>query len=128
MKLLVRVLVVLLVAGLGVMGAGFLLDPVASAEFFAVDPIGNQGLNTLRADFGALFLGSALLLLIGLLPGKSGALQAVAVLMAVAAAGRITGFVLDGASRGTLLPLAVELFMVVFLPFAASCLRRAQPG
>jgi len=128
MNLFVRLVVVVLVAMLCIMGAGFLLDPLASAEGFAVDPIGNHGLNTLRADFSALFLGSALLLLIGLVPGRAGALQAVAVLMAVAAAGRITGYVIDGASQGTLLPLAVELFMVVFLLFAAWRLRSPQPG
>ena len=118
MTIVLRILVALFALLLLAMGVQALFTPAAMAAGFGIEPLGNHGLNTVRADLGAFFLGTGALLALGLLRGWTLFLLAVALMMAIAATGRLLGFVLDGASQGTLVPLAVELAMVVLLPVA----------
>ena len=90
-------IIVSLIAGLFLfMGATLMFVPVSGVEGFSVTPLGADGLNTVRGDLGGMFLASALLLLLGLLQRRAAWLLAVALLMALIAAGRIVGFLLDG--------------------------------
>ena len=90
-------IIVSLIAGLFLfMGATLMFVPVSGVEGFSVTPLGADGLNTVRGDLGGMFLASALLLLLGLLQRRPAWLLAVALLMALIAAGRIVGFLLDG--------------------------------
>ncbi len=51
-----RVLVALVALFNIVLGLGFLLDPAGSAQRFLLEPLGTQGMATLRADFTAFFV------------------------------------------------------------------------
>ena len=101
------------------MGAGFMLDPAANAVNLAVTPLGEHGLNTLRGDLGGLFLGSAALILLGVIQNKGEWLVAVAVLMLFIAAGRLIGFVVDGDPvQATLVAFGFEIVIAAVLIFA----------
>ena len=94
MEMSLKVVVWLLVLLFGFWGLNFVFAP--SGEMLGVTPLAEHGLNTLRGDIGGLFLGSAVLLVLGLILKKAEWFLAVAVLMSVIAFGRIIGFVLDG--------------------------------
>jgi len=103
-----------------VMGAGFLLDPAGSAAGLSVTPEGVHGLNTLRGDMAGLFLGSTLLLILGLLRREATWLLAVAALMVVIALGRLVGFALDGApAQETIVAFGFEVVIAAVLVLAA---------
>ncbi|HEY5645353.1 MAG TPA: DUF4345 family protein [Pseudomonadales bacterium] len=104
-----------------VMGAGFVTDPAGGAASLGLTPEGVHGLNTLRGDIAGLFVGSALMLVLGLVRREPIWLLAVAVLMAVIALGRLVGFVVDGApAQPTLVALGVEIFVTALLLVAAN--------
>jgi len=101
------------------MGAGFMLDPVGNAASLSVIPQGEHGLNSLRGDLGGLFLGSAALILLGIVQRRGEWLVAVAVLMMFIAAGRVIGFVVDGSpAQATLVAFAFEIVIAAILIFA----------
>jgi hypothetical protein len=103
-----------------VMGAGFLLDPAGSAAGLSVTPEGVHGLNTLRGDMAGLFLGSTVLLILGLVRREAIWLLAVAVLMVAIALGRLVGFALDGApAQETIVAFGVEVVIAAVLLLAA---------
>ncbi|MEZ5550571.1 MAG: DUF4345 family protein [Pseudomonadales bacterium] len=93
MKILVGLIALLFLS----MGGNLLLNPGEAAASFALTPVGEAGLNTLRSDFAGLFLASCLFLILGLVQGRGVWLQVVAILMLLIAAGRLLGFVVDGA-------------------------------
>lgn len=93
MKILVGLIALLFLS----MGGNLLLNPMEAAAGFALTPIGEAGLNTLRSDFAGMFLASSLFLILGLVQGRGLWLQVVAILMLLIAAGRLLGFVVDGA-------------------------------
>jgi hypothetical protein len=103
-----------------VMGAGFLLDPAGSAAGLSVTPEGVHGLNTLRGDMAGLFLGSTVLLILGLVRREAIWLLAVAVLMVAIALGRLVGFALDGApAQETIVAFGFEVVIAAVLLLAA---------
>jgi len=103
-----------------VMGAGFLFDPAGSAAGLAVTPEGVHGLNTLRGDMAGLFLGSTVLLILGLVRREATWLLAVVVLMVVIALGRLVGFALDGApAQETIVAFGFEVVIAAVLLLAA---------
>ena len=100
------------------MGASILLDPNGGAAQFSVQPIGTDGLNTIRGDLGGLFLGCGVLLVLGVLRSEAIWLNAVAIFMLVIAAGRLLGFIVDGSpSSATLTAFGFELAYAVILLF-----------
>ncbi len=102
------------------MGAGFLLDPLGSATGLSVTPEGVHGLNTLRGDMAGLFIGSALLLGLGVIRRQAAWLLAVALLMVVIALGRVVGFVVDGTpAQETLVAFGFEVVIAGVLLLAA---------
>lgn len=74
-----------------------------------VDALNGIGINNLTADMGALFFGTAILIVLGLRAGKSQWLLSAAVLMLVAAAGRILVYATLGYEGATLSALIVEV-------------------
>ena len=110
-----------------VMGVSFVLDPVAGAEQVSVSPLGADGLNTIRGDLGGLFLSCTVLLILGIVRSEGHWLLAVAVLMIVIAAGRLVGFVVDGApSEATLTAFGFEIAIAAGLYYASR--RLAAPA
>ena len=111
------------------MGINFLFDPVAGAQQMSVEPIGTHGLNTLRGDFGGLFLTCGVLLVIGIVKTQGQWFIAVAVAMGLIALGRLFGFVLDGSpSQATLTAFGVEIVIAIALVFSSSRLGSQPDG
>jgi len=103
-----------------VMGINFVLDPVAGAAQVGVEPLGVDGLNTIRGDLGGLFLSCAILLILGLWRSEGAWFIAVAVLMLVIASGRLIGFVVDGSpGEATLTAFGFELVIAAGLIYAS---------
>ena len=91
----------------------FSFEPIA-AEWL-VEPLGPQGVNNLVADMGALFFSGAIMIALGLRSGHSVWLLAVALMMAVAAAGRLFAYATIGYVPETLVPLIFEIARCAFL-------------
>jgi len=82
-----------------------------------VDALNGLGVNNLTADMGALFFGTAILIGLGLRAGKSQWLLSAAILMVVAAAGRVWAFASVGYEAGALPALLVEVVATLVLVF-----------
>ena len=85
----------------------FSFEPIA-AEWL-VEPLSTLGVNNLMADMGALFFGGAIMIALGLRSGHSVWLLAVALMMAIAAAGRLFAYATVGYVPETLVPLIFEI-------------------
>ncbi len=118
MQIAIKVVVGLMAVLFLVLGLGVMFDPASAPEQFGIESLGIVGSSTLRGDLGGMFLGSAVLLVWGIVRGQTMLFLAVAVLMGAIAAGRLIGFVVDGANAQVITPFAVELVMVVILVFA----------
>lgn len=103
---------------LGLLGLGFLLAPAALAPQFHIQPIGAAGLNTLRGDFGTMFLGMAGFALYGALTGNGRYLVFPAAALACVFLGRGLGLVLDGVSAPSIPAMAAEAAMAATLYLA----------
>jgi uncharacterized protein DUF4345 len=116
MHLILRILIGLLGALYTVMGMAYLFQPLDIAASFFVEPIGIQGLATLRADFSAFFLTTAIFALYAAVKNRPGALLAPLFLFAIALTGRFVGLALDGMEPTAIQPMVVEaVTIVIFL-------------
>jgi hypothetical protein len=97
------------------MGLNFLLNPVATATGFGLEPVGTQGLSTLRADFMAFFGVVAVCMMIGAWRRNGDLLLVPAALMGTAVTVRAIALGLDGAYPGYVAPMVVELAHVILL-------------
>ncbi|MEJ2089746.1 MAG: DUF4345 family protein [Gammaproteobacteria bacterium] len=119
MEMSLRIIVVLIGLLFAFMGLNLMFNPLGGAEGMGLTPIGELGLNTLRADLGGMFLAGTVLLVLALIQRRAEWFLAVAVLMAVIAFGRVVGFVLDGnPSDATLTALGFEIVIMAVLIFA----------
>jgi ribonuclease Z len=105
------------------LGLAFLFAPDRQTVRFSLFPSGNAGYNTLRGDFGGLFLGMALFCFLG-------AIRAVARWLAVPAAflgfivlGRLLSLVFDGASKDGARMMLVEVALLTVLLLAIRSVR-----
>ncbi|MGI9328306.1 MAG: DUF4345 family protein [Pseudomonadales bacterium] len=111
-----RALIALMILLFAIMGAGFYLDPVRAAGRIGLEAMNLTGMNAIHGDLGGLFVGMALLLVLGLLRPASAWLLAVAALLATIALGRLLGFALTGSnSDDALMALGVEVICVLIL-------------
>jgi len=85
------------------------------AAEWVLQPLGAQGINNLLADMGALFFGTAIMIALGLRRGQSIWLLAAALLMAIAAAGRLFGYLTEGYVPETLVSIIFEIVSCVLL-------------
>ncbi len=102
---IVVALAALLFAGLGLQ---FWFAPDQAAQRFGLETISSAGRTALRADFGGLFLGLALLCGAGALARRRAALLAAAAMLAAVVVGRSIGWLVDGLPAG-FTELAIEL-------------------
>ena len=79
------------------------------AAEWQVEALNGLGVNNLTADMGALFFGTAILIALGLRAERSQWLLSAAVLMLVAAAGRLLDYASNGYDAGALTALIVEV-------------------
>ena len=99
----------LMLFGLGAMS---MFAPKKMLKNFAVEPLGNPGLSTVRAVIGGLFMGGVAMLILGFLGGQTLWYLAVAILLGAVALGRVIGFLFDGFDKAVVPGLIVELVMV----------------
>ncbi len=95
------------------------------AQEWSVEAPTALGTNNLTADMGALFFGSAIMIALGLRSGKSFWLLAAALLMLIAAAGRLYAFATVGYVTGAMPALVVEILSAALLAFTHSRLKTA---
>jgi len=121
-----RVLVGLVALFNIVLGLGFLLDPAGSAQRFFVEPLGTQGMATLRADFTAFFVVGGAAALIGAWRRDGAPLLVPVALLAPAILGRAVSLVADGAPATAFPPMVVEAVMVAILLLGRRAFAGAQ--
>lgn len=114
-----------LMGGLGVRWL-FFFDGIA-AEWF-VQPLSLVGVNNLMADMGSLFLGSAVMIGLGLRAGRSVWLLPVAVLMGIAAAGRLLAYTTAGYAPEALVPLLFEAVSCGLLVLTHQRMSQPEPA
>ena len=104
---------------LGLLGFQWMFTPEAIAQQQGVMLHGLPALSLARADLGGLFVGGALVCVLGLRAGQGQLLNAMAVIIGAIAVGRTVGLAVDGfdASMATL--IGVEIVMVAVLVLAA---------
>ena len=100
-----------------VMGLNVMFNPVGAAPQFAVEALGNAGLNTLRGDMGGMFLASAVMLGLGIFGGRPQFLLAAALVMGLIAFGRLVGFVMDGSEGQPYPAFIVEIVFVALFVY-----------
>lgn len=96
-------------------GVALWIAPEAAAVPFGLTPVGTDGLTTLRADLGGLFIGLALLAGAAAKDRRRPFFLAAAALLAAVGMGRIIGLLANGASAGQLAALAAELGLATAL-------------
>ena len=111
----------------GLFGVGFGLwfftgTPAAAAAFF-VEPLGNAGLATLRADLSGFFLVSGLWAFYAAWTGRGTALLVPAALYGIAIAGRAVNLIAAGPYAGAATPMIVEAVLVALCLFGYRTLR-----
>jgi hypothetical protein len=100
---------------MAILGARWWFSFDGIAAEWLVQPLAVQGVNNLIADMGSLFLGSAIMIALGLRKGHSVWLLAAALLMAIAALGRLYGYATAGYAPATLVPLLFEILSCALL-------------
>jgi ribonuclease Z len=88
-----RLVILLLAALFATLGLGFWIAPDQAARGFHLHAAGAEGLVSLRADLGGLFLSLAVLAGIGALKRRAAFLLAAAAMLAAVLIGRVIGFV-----------------------------------
>jgi hypothetical protein len=91
------------------LGLAAMFHPAAVLVKFAVEPQGAAGLNTIRGVMGSILLGSGIFMVLGLKTKNTFWFFATAILMFLAAFGRIVGVALDGFDSHIMPPLVIEL-------------------
>ena len=109
-------------------GLILLLAPGKQTGLFAVLPSGNAGFGTLRGDLGGLFLGMALVTLIGAIRASIRWLTVPTAFLGVIVLGRFLNLLLDGPSSEGVYALVLELVLVAALLVTIASLRGSRPG
>lgn len=118
-----RIVALVVAALFAVIGLGFWAAPERTALTFNVEAVGLKGLSSLRSDFGGLFVGLALLSLLGAWLRRGSLLVAAALVLAAVALGRLIGLVANGPAGFSFPMLAVEVGAGVALVLCARGLR-----
>ncbi len=115
MSIALQVVVGLFTLPMVALGLKAMFAPATMLETLAVEPKGAPGLNTVRGLAGGFFLASAVMIAAGLATGDTVWFLALAVLMGVAAVGRVVGIAADGFDKEVVRPTVVEVVMAVVL-------------
>ncbi len=119
MAIVLKVLVGVVAALFTMLAVRWMFAPAAIAAEQAMVLGGPVALNTARGDIGGLFLGGAILCVLGLVRGDGRWLQTVAVVIGCVAAGRVVGMTVDGFAPESVTAFVVELAIVAVLLLAA---------
>ena len=118
MNLVLKVICGFYAALMVFMGVSWWFSFATMSESQGVSALSAMGQNNLTADLGALFFGTAIIIALGLRAGRSYWLMSAAVLMLVAAAGRVYSYATVGYEPATLMPLIFEIASASILWFA----------
>jgi len=113
-----RIAVVLMGIAMLLGAIGFIFSPDAMEAQFSVVASRIDGMGTLRADLGGLFLTLALFTLYGSRPGKGAWLVVPAVFMLTAILGRSVHMLVDGLSEPAIRSTGVEIICLGLLEAA----------
>ena len=125
MRLALNILVVVVGLLMLVLGVQWLTDPATAAARLGIALQGSDALSTARGDIAGMFIGGALMALLGLLTRNNVWLLALALLLALIAAGRVVGFFMDGAATPSVQAFFAELVMAAVLVLRAT--QKQQP-
>ncbi len=120
MRVALNILVGLVGLLMLVLGVQWLTDPLATAARLGITLQGADAFSTARGDIAGMFIGGALMALLGLLTRNSAWLLALAVMLASIAAGRVVGFFLDGPAEPSVQAFFAELLMAAVLVLKAT--------
>lgn len=113
MQLLVRI-VVGVVGLLGILlAARFLQDPTAPAATLGVTSANALGIATLRGDFAGFFGICGVFALAGAIRNFAALVTAPLLAIAIALAGRVVSYALDGGGWPSVQPMLVELTLLI---------------
>ncbi|MGI9615985.1 MAG: DUF4345 family protein [Acidimicrobiales bacterium] len=104
-----QIIIAILAIPLTALGIRSVFLPTNMGDAVGLTPQGIPGLSEIRSVLGGLFVASVAMLVTGLATDNTTWFLAVAIIMAAAAAGRITSIVADGFDRAIVPPLAIEL-------------------
>jgi len=109
MKTLRRIRIAIFASLFLAVGMAFWIAPIPTAEQFGLEAIRQQGLVSVRADLGGLFIGLGALVAFGAITRRRGALLAAATMIASVATGRLIGWVAGAGAPLAGRELALEL-------------------
>jgi len=112
MNNVIKILIVIPALLLLALGLKSMFLPMEMAEKFGVEPLGPNGLNTIRGHLGGTLLTAAALMFIGLLSKNTTWFLATAVFMGLVAVGRAVGFAVDGIAPEAIPPLVIEIIII----------------
>lgn len=113
MKTGIKVLVVVLSVPLIILGVLAMFVTTSHIEMFHLQAIGVFGSNTIRGVIGGLLMGSAIMMITGVIKNNSTWFLATMLMMAVVVFGRIVSIVVDGWSNDLIVPLVAEAVIIV---------------
>lgn len=96
-------------------GLGFLFAPVTLGQAFHVEPVGSQGLASIRADFTGFFIGVGVFAMIGAWTERARPLLVPMLMLGVALFGRFVSLVFDGMGPAAIPPMVAEAVMLAVL-------------
>ena len=96
-------------------GLGFLLAPEKLAAAFFLEPLGTQGMATLRADFPGFFIGASVFALLGAWSGQARPLLVPILMLSLALFGRFVSLALDDMTPTAAQPMIAEAVMITLL-------------
>nr|WP_153401362.1 DUF4345 family protein [Polymorphobacter fuscus] len=96
-------------------GLGFLLAPDRLGLAFFLQPMGSQGLATMRADFTGFFIGAATFALVGAITAQARPLLVPILMLGLALLGRFISLAVDGMAPTAVQPMVVEAVMITLL-------------
>lgn len=96
-------------------GLGFLLAPDKLGAAFFLEPIGTQGLATMRADFPGFFIGASVFALLGAWSGQARPLLVPILMLSLALFGRFVSIAIDGMAPTAIQPMVAEAVMITLL-------------
>ena len=97
------------------LGIGFLTLPEVFATQFFVEPARAVGINSIRGDFGALFLGMSFFCLLGTLTAHRRLLLVPIVFLSLVVTGRVASFIVDDVPMVMADSIVMELIFIVIL-------------
>ncbi|WOE75007.1 hypothetical protein [Alterisphingorhabdus coralli] len=115
MAIAVRSLIALLSLLYFYVAATFLFTPLVGAENFALEPVGIQGMATLRADFGAYFLVTGGAMLWGTAANRPMLYWVAIAILGITFVVRCFSLMVDGVGADPFAPMAVEAVTIVLL-------------